>query len=154
MPRAEKMRGLPVLPLAVLGGGVLALVLALLFLRGNPPAGEVLSGPAAPTPAPVVAAQAPTVPAAIEEQMTTHTARPTVAAAPSEGVTPPLAEVSQPRPTATPPIEKTYECREGAIFGVDPEEALITVNGATIGTADEWDDAGGGQKYVFGRPGS
>jgi len=155
---AEKVRGLPVVPLVILGAGVLALVLAFLFLRGNPPAGEVLPAPETPTPAPAVAAQVPTVPAAIEEQKATPTARPsvrpTVAATPSEDVTPPLAEVSQPRPTATPPIGKTYECREGAIFGVDPEEALITVNGATIGTADEWDDAGGGQKYVFGRPGT
>jgi len=147
MPSADKVRGLPVVPLAILGGGVLALVLVLLLVRGNPPAREVVSGPAA-------AAQAPTAGAAIEQQITTPTARPTVAEAPPKGVAPPLAELSRPRPTTTPPIEKTYECREGAIFGVDPEEALITINGATIGTADEWDDAGGGQKYVFGRPGT
>jgi hypothetical protein len=153
MPSSDKVRGLPVVPLAILGGGVLALVLVLLLVRGSPPAGEELSGPAAPTPGPT-AAQARTAAAAIAQQITTPTARPTVAEAPPKGVAPPLAELSRPRPTTTPPIEKTYECREGAIFGVDPEEALITINGATIGTADEWDDAGGGQKYVFGRPGT
>jgi len=54
----------------------------------------------------------------------------------------------------TPPIEQVYECRTGAIFGVDPEEALITVNGKVVGKADDWDDAGGGQKYRFGGAGT
>ena len=51
------------------------------------------------------------------------------------------------------PISKTYECRESAVFNVDPEETVVTVDGRRIGTADDWDDAGGGKKYKFQGPG-
>jgi len=151
--RAGEGRGLPIVPLAILCGGILALVLVLLLVRGNPPAGDVLSGPAFPTAPPAVAQQAPTAPAAIDRQSVTPTAAPTVGAAPP-ALAPPIAVAAAPPPTPTPPIQMVYECREGAIFGVDPEEALVMVNGTTIGTADEWDDAGGGKKYLFGRAGT
>ena len=150
---AGKGPGLPVVPLAILAGGVLALILVLLLVRGNPPAGDVLSGPTSPTPPPVVAQQAPPMPTALDQPGVTPTTAPTVAAAPP-AVAPPVAVATAPPPTPTPPIQMVYECRKGAIFGVDPEEALVTVNGTTIGTADEWDDAGGGQKYVFDRAGT
>ncbi|OFV82105.1 MAG: hypothetical protein A2Y78_13145 [Acidobacteria bacterium RBG_13_68_16] len=150
---AVKGRGLPVVPLAILGGGVLALVLVLLLVRDNPPAGEVLSGSAAPTPALAAAQQPPTMPAALDQPRVTPTAAPTVVAAPP-AIAPPIAVAAAPPPTPTPPIQMAYECREGAIFGVDPEETLVTVNGTTIGTADEWDDAGGGKKYLFGKAGT
>jgi len=157
--RADTVRGLPVVPLVILGGGVLALVVVLLLVRGNPPAGEVLSGSAAPTPAPAVAGQAPTVPAALEQQRVAPTAAPTVVApplvvAPPVAVAPTVAVAPAPPPTPTPPIQMVYECREGAIFGVDPEETLVTINGTTIGKADDWDDAGGGKKYLFGGAGT
>ena len=153
---AGKGAGIPVVPLAILAGGVLALVLVLLLVRGNPPAGEVLSGPASPTPPLVAAQQAPTMPAALDQSDATPTVAPTVALAPATGAPPTVAPAPAvaAAPAPTPPIQMTYECRKGAIFGVDPEEALVTVNGTTIGTADEWDDAGGGQKYVFGRAGT
>jgi hypothetical protein len=145
-------------PLAILAAGVLALVLVLLLVRGNPPAGDVLSGPPSPTPPLVVAQQAPTMPTALDQPGATPTAEPTVALAPATvappTIAPPPAVAVVPPPTPTPPVEMVYECREGAIFGVDPEEALVTVNGTTIGTADEWDDAGGGKKYLFGNAGN
>jgi hypothetical protein len=130
-----------VLPTVILAGGVLALVLVLLLARSNPPAGEVLSGTAAPTPE--WAAGAPAAPASPRQQ---------AAASAAAGPTVPAA--LSPRSGPTPPIEKIYQCRAGVIFGVDPEEALITINGKTIGKADDWDNAGGGQKYLFGRPGT
>jgi hypothetical protein len=150
---AGKGPRLPVVPLAILAGGVLALVLVLLLGRTNPPAGEVLSGPSSPTPPSAVAQRAPMMPAAPDQPGVTPAAPPTVAVAPPAAA-PPVAVATAPPPTPTPPIEMVYECREGAIFGVDPEEALVTVNGTAIGTADEWDDAGGGQKYVFGGAGT
>lgn len=137
-------RELPVVPLVILAGGVLALVLVLLLARSNPPAGEVLSGTVAPTPE--RAAAEPAAPASRRQHaaapVATTVAAPTGAAAPT------------PRLRPTPPIEKIYECRTGAVFGVSPEETLITINGKTIGKADDWDDAGGGQKYLFGGPGT
>ena len=60
---------------------------------------------------------------------------------------------SAPAPERTVPISKTYECRESAVFNVDPEETVVTVDGRRIGTADDWDDAGGGKKYKFQGPG-
>jgi hypothetical protein len=150
---AGKGAGIPVVPLAILAGGVLALVLVLLLVRGNPPAGDVLSGPPSPTPPPAVAQQPPPMPAAIDQASVTPAMAPAVAVSPP-AVAPPVAVAAAPAPTPTPPIQVAYECRKGAIFGVDPEEALVTVNGTTIGTADEWDDAGGGQKYVFARAGT
>lgn len=143
-------RNLPLVPVIVLSGGVLALVLALLLARGNPPAGVVLLGSAAPTSAPAAEERAPAAPPALGQQ---SLAAPTAVAPPPAGALP-VAAAPKPRPTHTPPIEKVYECREGAIFGVDPEEALITIDGATIGKADDWDDAGGGKKYSFGGPGT
>jgi hypothetical protein len=108
----------------------------------KPPAGEVLSGRAVPTPE--RAAAAPAAPAS-RGQLAAAPAATTVAA-------PAVAAAPTLRSRPTPPIEKIYGCRAGAFFGVNPEEALITVNGKTIGIADDWDDAGGGQKYHFGGP--
>jgi hypothetical protein len=59
-----------------------------------------------------------------------------------------------PTPTPTPPIEATFVCSSGAEFHVSPEEAEVTLNGRVIGTADDWDDAGGGRTWMFERPGT
>jgi hypothetical protein len=143
-PRA---RTVPVIPLAILGAGVLALALVLLFVHSNPPAGEVLSGPSAPAPtALAVVVVTPTAPA---HHATIPAPAAAIAAVAPTFVPPERAR----RPMPTPPIEQVYECRLGAIFGVDPEEALVTINGKLIGKADDWDDAGGGQKYEFDRKG-
>ena len=144
---APSGRKLPVVPLVILGVGVLALVLALLLVRGgNSPAGPTVvfnaaTNPAAPAAAPV---SAPRVPQQAVPGVPPGGASPVVASAGAAPV----------RPRPTPPIVKVYECRKGAIFGIDPEEALVTVNGKTIGKADDWDDAGGGKKYHFEGPGT
>jgi hypothetical protein len=146
--RPPRARTVPIIPFAILGAGILALVLVLLLVRGNPPAGEVLSEPSAPAPTvPVVVGG--TLPGPAQETTIPSPAPAVVAVAPT-AVPPERAH----RPTPTPPIEQVYECRLGAIFGVDPEETLVTINGKLIGTADDWDDAGGGQKYEFDRPGT
>ena len=152
-------RKLPVVPLAVLGVGILALLAALLLMRGgNPAPGPTVvfnaaTEPALPTAAPVAASRVPQQAAPASAQAVPQRV---AAGARAAGVpTPPAgpgAAAAPPRPT--PPIAKVYVCREGAIFGVDPEEALVTVNGKTIGKADDWDDAGGGKKYHFEGPGT
>jgi hypothetical protein len=138
-------------PLAILAVGATALAVVLLLARRNPPAGEVFSL-AAPAPSAIEVARAavrtvappgseavPTPPAPGERVAATPTAAPAAARLQVE---------------ATPPIEQTYECRRGAVFGVDPEEAVVSVAGRPIGKADDWDDAGGGGKYEFARTGT
>jgi hypothetical protein len=148
---ASVRRRVPVVPLLVLGAGVLALVVVMGLVRENPPAGEVLSSTGVPTSAP-----SPARPEAVEHEAVASPvpAAPPVVTEPAADVVPAIQDMPKRQPTATPPIEKTYECREGAIFGVDPEEALVAVDGTTIGTADDWDDAGGGGKYRFAGPGT
>jgi zinc-ribbon domain len=56
-------------------------------------------------------------------------------------------------PPVPPPVSRTYECRENAIFNITPEDIHITVDGQPIGTADHWDGAGDEKRYVFRGPG-
>jgi hypothetical protein len=149
---ASSGRKLPVVPLAILGVGVLALVLVLVLMRGGTPAaGPTVVFNAATEPAPAAAPPtAATAPPASSSPMSRRAAAGVPAAPAGTNV----AGVAPARPRPTPPIVKVYECRKGAIFGVDPEEALVTVNGKTIGKADDWDDAGGGKKYHFEGPGT
>jgi len=51
-------------------------------------------------------------------------------------------------------IAETYDARKGAEFHVRPDSAMVTINGVTIGTADDWDGFAGGRQYPFGAPGS
>ncbi len=53
-----------------------------------------------------------------------------------------------------PTPSKTFACRKGAEFHVDPEETLVTVEGRLLGKADDWDGMGGGKAYIFPGPGS
>ena len=47
----------------------------------------------------------------------------------------------------------TFRARTGVKFGTSPDEAELWVNGKLIGTADDWDNMGGGKQYVFPGPG-
>lgn len=53
-----------------------------------------------------------------------------------------------------PPFTETYYCSRGAKFQVSPEDAMIEINGARIGIADDWDDSGGGETYMFSKTGT
>lgn len=57
-----------------------------------------------------------------------------------------------PRPTE-PPIAATFKCQKGVTFSLSPDSATITMDGTTIGTADDWDDMGGGKVFEFSGPG-
>jgi serine/threonine-protein kinase len=162
--RGAPRRRVPFLPVAIFGLGLLAVVVALLLLRRTPPpAGEaLLGGPAvAPTAVPglpesATPAVAPTAAATATPRVPTPTlppAPPTVALVvpPTE---PPPTPTSTPTPTPTPPVEATFVCSSGAEFHVSPEEAEVALNGRVIGTADEWDDAGGGRTWMFEHPGT
>jgi len=158
-------RRVPVLPAAIFGLGLLAVVVALLLLRRTPPpAGEaLLGGPAvAPTAAvelPQGAAPAPTAPATPTATATPTRPAPTPVEAPTQAppvvvAPPPTEPPPPPTPTPTPPIEATFVCSSGAEFHVNPEEAEVTLNGRMIGLADDWDDAGGGRTWIFEHPGT
>lgn len=65
------------------------------------------------------------------------------------GAAPAARPPSQPVPPKAPPVSRTYDCRENAIFNITPEDIQITVDGQPIGTADRWDGAEERKKYVF-----
>ncbi len=69
------------------------------------------------------------------------------------GAAPAARPPGQPVPPKAPPVSRTYDCRENAIFNITPEDIHITVDGQPIGTADHWDGAGERKKYVFRGPG-
>ncbi|GEM_PF-2552011 len=73
----------------------------------------------------------------------------------------PAAESKGPAaaPAPSPPepaivFSKTYECSRYAEFHVDPEEALVTVDGKEIGKADRWDGMHFRKGYKFPGPGT
>lgn len=110
--------------LAVLTGGVITLVVVLLLVRDkNQSSNDTAT---APTPAVIVGSGGSI----------------------SGGVPTPVAQVNptptphRVRPTPTPPIEYVYEGRMAAKWDVDPEDAIVTVNGRMLGKADDWDGVG------------
>ncbi len=68
---------------------------------------------------------------------------------PAPATTPSDATPTTDRIVAPPDVEfvEEYACRSYMEFHVDPEEALITVNGTLLGEADDWDGSGGGDEY-------
>jgi hypothetical protein len=64
------------------------------------------------------------------------------------------SQSERPKPSPPPlPISGTFHCRKGVEFDVDPEDALVAVDGTTIGIADDWDGKRGGRQYIFKEPG-
>jgi hypothetical protein len=53
------------------------------------------------------------------------------------------------RPAYRPPVpvSEVYACRESVEFQVDPEEAVVSIDGNRLGLADDWDGAGGGEEW-------
>jgi len=116
---------------------------------------------AAESPAVAPESASPPAPAAQPPAVVTRPAEsavpvPEVRHAP-EPVAPPVPAAEpepEPAPVAPPvPIEATFEAREAAEFHVDPEDALVEIDGRVIGKADDWDDMGGGKPWVFAAPG-
>jgi hypothetical protein len=103
----------------------------------KPPAKPAESRPIAPAPAPAAKPVEPPAASAPAPQTATETA--------------PVAPA--PAPAEAPAIAKTFEGRKSVEFHVDPEETVIAVDGRVIGTADEWDGAGGGRAWVPPGPG-
>ena len=65
----------------------------------------------------------------------------------------PVKSPPPPTPQPTRPtvrFDNTFSCVETAEFNVDPEDALIYVNGSLLGKADDWDGMGGGEAWEPG----
>ena len=50
-------------------------------------------------------------------------------------------------------LRRCFTAKGGAVRRL-PEEAIVTVNGLRLGTADDWDGKGGGKTYQFAGPGT
>jgi len=177
-PQSAARRPGRLLPWLAIGSFVVLLALVLLWRQPPPPPPANLTGSAAaerssPPPAvsPVApgerppaapAAEAPLAPAgtrgtqALSEESRSGAAMPVATPAALEApaaATPPAAALAAPAAPAPQPSE-VFSCRRGAEFHVEPEEALVTVEGRLLGKADDWDGMGGGQTYLFPGPGS
>lgn len=152
-------RGFPIWPLIMLVVGVLAVAAALLLVpRREPPAGESLLGSGRPTPTPAAKSGVPP-PSAPALDALSAGAIPTSGASGGLPEPPPWpaavpTEPPPPTPTPTPRLVAVFKTRQAARFDVSPEDADIAIDGRSIGTADDWDDKGGGKLYEFGGPGN
>ena len=60
-------------------------------------------------------------------------------------------EPPPPTPTPTPPLVAVFKARKAAKFDVSPDDAEVTVDGHSIGKADDWNE---GKLYKFDGPGA
>lgn len=136
-------------------------VLGFVVLRKpSPPPATVLISQATPTPE--LASEDAFLgegltPIPLPTAIPTPTARPALVPQPTAAALAPTSAILVPTPTPTPtrpPVVATYFGREGAVFNVSPEEALVEIEGKVIGTADDWDGKGGGRVYRFPNPGT
>jgi len=114
--------------------------------------------PPVPTPLPTftpTGAGAVATPTAVNEWWPTPTpvvvatTAPFVAPATLPPTVPPFVPpTAAPRPTE-PPVVATFRCKKGVKFSLSPDSAVIDMDGVKIGTADDWDDFGGGKVWEF-----
>ncbi len=175
-PPAAAANRMPIAALVVLLGGLVVLIGAFwLYQSGGLPGmgtatapvaetGSAPSDPLAPPPVPAdpnaaanAAGQAPDAAA-----MATAGAPAAAVQAPAPGPASPVGDgaaaasaavVAKPAPPPPPPFEKTYESRKYAAFKIEPDTAIVTVDGEIIGIADEWADTPRTKKYEFEKEG-
>ncbi len=168
-PVAASAKRMPIAALVVLLGGLVVLIAAFwLYQSGGLPGmggsaapvsatPGVPSDPGAPTPASADATTPPVAaPTGAEPAPAPGTAPPAgaVLAAPPLAVpAAAAAPAAPPPPPPPPPFEKTYETRKYAAFKIDPDTAIVTVDGEIIGIADEWADTPRTKKYEFEKEG-
>jgi TIR domain-containing protein len=131
-------------PIALVIAFVVLLVIALyILLVSRGPAGQ---------PAPARAPATATAAAAVAR--TPPPIQP-IARSADAGAAVPGAAASNTKSAEQPPrVSATYECRRGAKFRIDPNRALVTIDGRSIGISDDWDDRGGGKIWYFSNPGT
>jgi serine/threonine-protein kinase len=136
---------------------VLAAPTASIATEATPPA----SIESLPTPGPAAAADAvvgapryarPTPPRSVDAR------RQSVEQPLLEPTLPPAAAAPAPEPAEPQApgrvVDNIYRTRRFARFSVSPDQARLYVNGRYVGTADDWDDSGGGRDFEFSREGT
>ena len=69
-------------------------------------------------------------------------------------VAPPAGGSVSERPDASPAApDNVYRTKRFARFGVSPDQARLYIDERYVGTADDWDDSGGGKEFQFAREG-
>jgi len=154
---------MPIAALVILFGGLVALIGASwLYQSGGLPGMDGSTAPVAATPGvpsepgaqPPASADGATPPAAAPVPPAPGTAPPPAAGAVAPPAGAPAAAAAQKAPPPPPPpFEKTYECRKYAAFKIEPDTAIVTVDGEIIGIADEWADTPRTKKYEFEKEG-
>jgi hypothetical protein len=51
-------------------------------------------------------------------------------------------------------VDTTYSTRRSVRFTSSPDQARLTIDGRMVGTADDWDNRGGGRAFEFEKPGA
>ncbi len=162
-PPAAGASRMPIAALVILFGGLVALIGAFwLYQSGGLPGLDGSAAPVAATPGvpsepgaqPPASADGVTPPAAAPVPPAPGTAPPPAAEAAAPPAGAPAAGAAQKAPPPPPPpFEKTYECRKYAAFKIEPDTAIVTVDGEIIGIADEWADTPRTKKYEFEKEG-
>jgi serine/threonine-protein kinase len=139
------------------GVGLLALA-AVIAVRHVTRRGHAAPGDATPPVAVLGTPVGPTVATGGVAPAPRATFTPRLAVKARSQATAPAAAVqvlSAPPPleSPVPAVTAIFYCQRGAEFNVSPEETIVTVDGEEIGKADDWDGKGGGQTYLFSRPG-
>jgi eukaryotic-like serine/threonine-protein kinase len=135
--------------------GALAVWGTLAWRRADHQAGAATptATPAEPSPAAaralVAAVSTAAPPTPSPRPRRTRVAPTSVAADGGEPAPPPAA----PAEPAGPPVTAIFYCRMSAEFDVTPPHALVTVDGTSIGQADNGDHTRADKKVVFTRPG-
>ena len=84
-----------------------------------------------------------------------HAAPPPIAASPREE---PAAGAHETAPPAAAPgsdrVDTAYSTRRSVRFTSSPDQARLIIDGRMVGTADDWDNRGGGRAFEFEKPGS
>ncbi|MEP6995174.1 MAG: hypothetical protein ABI968_11680, partial [Acidobacteriota bacterium] len=57
-------------------------------------------------------------------------------------------------PAKTEHVDAVYATRHRVRFTSSPEQARLTIDGRSVGIADDWDNRGGGREFVFETPGA
>ncbi len=144
-PRKPGARPAPALPappglLIAFGALLLVALAALIFTHGPAPAPKTAiarTTPAAP-------AAAPTNPPAATLPAVDSAAGGAAPAAASS------TDASSPSKRPTPRVRATYECRRGVKFSIDPDKAVVTMDGRRIGISEDFYH----RAYTFSRSGT
>ncbi len=123
LPRRPPAAPVPLGLLITFGVLLVIALFFLIFARSPGPARP--AGARLPSPAPTAAASKPSVRPAVDSS--------------DVGAAAPSASASDGASAKRPPsVRATYECRRGVKFSIDPDKAVVTIDGRRIGIAEDF----------------